>query len=76
VTPWAPSLAALCAGLLLACGKYGPPVRASEAQQPETKRSFEIPLPSASEPEPAAPAAPPAEPAPPSEEEPPPEGAP
>jgi hypothetical protein len=78
VTPWAASLAALCVGLLLACGKYGPPVRASEAQQPETKRSFEIPLPSASEPEPepAAPAAPPGEPAPPSEEEPPPEGAP
>jgi hypothetical protein len=70
VTRWPRALAVLCAGLWLACGKYGPPLRASEQQQPETKRSFEIPLPSTVEPAPAA------EPAPPSEQEPPPEGAP
>ena len=63
------ALAAACA-LLLGCGRYGPPVRASEEPKPEKKRSFEIPLPGAdpSEPAPAAPAQP--------EEEPPPEGAP
>jgi hypothetical protein len=74
--------ALLLAGALagaLACGKYGPPVRAGEAKPP-AKKSFEIPLPGSTEPgpgpgagqpEPATPEA-----SPPVEEEPPPEGAP
>jgi hypothetical protein len=62
----------LLIGLLLACGKYGPPVRAAERKtEPEAKPSFEVPLPGVPAPEPRpAPAAP--EP----EREPPPEGSP
>jgi hypothetical protein len=71
-------LLALGLGLLLACGKYGPPVRAAAAkpEKPAAKPSFVVPLPSVPEPAPA-PAAPetPAPPAPP-EQEPPPEGSP
>jgi len=69
-------LGALLLGLLLACGKYGPPVRASEEKQPEPEPRIEIPLPAVSDeqaPESSAPP-PPAEP--PIEEEPPLEGAP
>jgi hypothetical protein len=60
----------LLLAVLLACGKYGPPVRAAERKPaPETKpRSFEVPLPG------VAPAPAPAAPEP--EREPPPEGSP
>ena len=59
----------LLVGLLLACGKYGPPVRAAEQKaEPEAKPSFQVPLPGVQSPtEPSAP-----EP----EREPPPEGSP
>jgi hypothetical protein len=65
----------LALGALLACGKYGPPVRASEAaaKKPAQKPSLEVPLPSVMQPEPAAPTPTP-EPEP--EREPPPEGSP
>jgi hypothetical protein len=56
--------------LALACGKYGPPVRAGEAQAKKEKPAFEVPLPQLeepAEPEPLEPVR---------EEEPPPEGAP
>ena len=60
----------LLVGLLLACGKYGPPVRAAEqTAEPEAKPSFQLPLPGVQSPEPE-PSAP--EP----EREPPPEGSP
>jgi len=62
-------LGGLLLGLLSACGKYGPPVRAGEVEPPEAKPSIEIPLPPVSDE--VAPEAAPA-----SEEEPPPEGAP
>jgi hypothetical protein len=64
-------LLALCAaaGLLLGCGKYGPPVRATAAERPTERPSIEVPLPSVTEPE-AAPVTPE------SEQEPPPEGSP
>ena len=67
-------VATLVGGLLLvlltaACGKYGPPVRASEVEPPEAKPSIEIPLPAVSDE--TAP-----EPGPAPEQEPPPEGAP
>ena len=55
--------------LLLACGKYGRPVRASEVPEPKPPPRVEVPLPEI--PEPGAPEA-----APPVEEEPRPEGAP
>ena len=65
--------ATLLGGLLLcllaACGKYGPPVRASEVEPPEAKPSIEVPLPPVSDE--VAPEAGPA-----GEEEPPLEGAP
>ena len=68
-------LAALALGLALACGKYGPPVRAGSEPAPAKKPTVEIPLPIVPEGE-THPATPP-EPAPaPDEEEPPPEGAP
>jgi hypothetical protein len=72
VTAPAASLAALALAGLLGCGKYGPPVRASEAKRPAPKPTLEIPLPSTSGPGEPAPA--PGEP--PAEQEPPPEGAP
>lgn len=62
-------LGSLLLVLLAACGKYGPPVRASEVEPPEARPSIEIPLPPVSDE-----TAPEAGPAP--EEEPPPEGAP
>jgi hypothetical protein len=68
-----PRLLALlgAAGLLLGCGKYGPPVRAAAAERPAERPGIEVPLPAVTEPPaPAAPAAP--EP----EREPPPEGSP
>ena len=71
--PLATRLGGLLLGLLLGCGKYGPPVRASEMKPPEPEPRIEIPLPAASEEEAPAPDA---TPAPPSEEEPPLEGAP
>jgi hypothetical protein len=59
-------------GALFACGKYGPPVRASEVEaKPAERPSLEVPLPSVMEP---APAPEPAAPEP--EREPPPEGSP
>ena len=77
MTRLAASLACLVLGLVLACGKYGPPVRAG-AEPAARKPSVGIPLPIVPEGEsrhPAPPQPAPA-PAPDSEEEPPPEGAP
>ena len=62
--------------LLLACGKYGAPVRAEAEPKPESKQSVETPLPALPErgaPDPDAPL-PATEP--PIEKEPPPEGSP
>jgi hypothetical protein len=76
--PLASVLGGLLLGLLVGCGKYGPPVRAGEEKQPESEPRIEIPLPSAAEegaPAPGA-GAPAAQPPPPLEAEPPPEGAP
>jgi hypothetical protein len=73
VTRRAAALAALLAlAGLLACGKYGPPVRAGEEEKPAPKPTLEIPLPSTTGP--SEPATEPGEP--PVEQEPPPEGAP
>ncbi len=75
---FAASLACLLLGLALACGKYGPPVRAGAEPAAAKKPAVAIPLPVVPEGESRHPAPP--EPAPPpapeSEEEPPPEGAP
>jgi hypothetical protein len=60
--------------LALACGKYGPPVRAGQAKAEKPAPRLEVPLPAPREAEPAV--APEAEPGPELEEEPPPEGAP
>ena len=65
------------ASFSLACGKYGPPLRAGQARAERSTPKLEVPLPAPpeAEPEPAAP-----EPAPEGEveveQEPPPEGAP
>lgn len=72
MTRRAAALAALALAGLLACGKYGPPVRAGEEEKPAPKPTLEIPLPSTTGP--SGPAPVPAEP--PVEQEPPPEGAP
>jgi hypothetical protein len=61
--------------LALACGKYGAPLRASEAAEPAKKPGLGLKLPPASkgaEPSPSQPAPPPTAP----ETEPPPEGEP
>jgi hypothetical protein len=59
----------------LACGKYGPPVRAGQARAEKPAPKIEVPLPApAPEAGPAGEPAPPAEPE--VEREPPPEGAP
>jgi len=68
--------ALLLLALALACGKYGPPVRAGQARAQKPAPRLEVPLPVPPEAEPAgAPEAGPA-PRPEVEEEPPPEGAP
>lgn len=68
--------ALLILALALACGKYGPPVRAGQARAEKPAPRLEVPLPAPPEAEPAV--APEVEPAPGPkvEEEPPPEGAP
>jgi hypothetical protein len=68
--------ALLLLALALACGKYGPPVRAGQARAEKPAPRLEVPLPAPPEAEPAV--APEAEPTPGPEveEEPPPEGAP
>jgi len=60
--------------LALACGKYGPPVRAGEVEPKKPAAKFEVPLPQPGIAPPEAAPGPEAEPA--AEEEPPPEGAP
>jgi hypothetical protein len=72
VTRLAASLALLF--FALACGKYGPPVRASAAAKPAKAPESVIPLPVAPESAPSPEPAP--APEPPREEEPPPEGSP
>jgi hypothetical protein len=69
VTRLSAAVLALLLALLLACGKYGKPVRASEVPEPKRPPRVEVPLPTV--PEAGAPEA-----EPPAEEEPPPEGAP
>jgi hypothetical protein len=69
VTRWAAALLGVLFVLLLACGKYGKPVRASEVREAKPPPRVEVPLPAI--PGTGAPEA-----APPGEEEPPPEGAP
>lgn len=54
----------------LACGKYGPPLRASQARAEKPAPTLEVPLPAPADAEPAGEAGPEVE------EEPPPEGAP
>ena len=76
VRRFAASLAFLVLGLALACGKYGPPVRASAAAEPERKPEPVLPLPLAPEGETRRSAPPERAPDPEREEEPPPEGAP
>jgi hypothetical protein len=72
----------LALGCVLACGKYGPPVRAGEAAEEPRQKGIALPFPqggSKEEPEAApAPFPAPVTPAPPAtpEEEPPPEGSP
>lgn len=62
---------------LLACGKYGPPLRASEQRaKAAEKPSVEVPLPGFGTPEPEPAPAPEAPAAPEPEREPPPEGSP
>jgi hypothetical protein len=75
VTRVAASVACLLLGLALACGKYGPPVRAG-AEPAAKKPAVAIPLPVVPEGETRRPAPAEPAPAPETEEEPPPEGAP
>ena len=66
-------LLALC-GVALACGKYGPPIRADQAKADKPTPRLEVPLPAPMGGQPSP--APTPEPEPEVEQEPPPEGSP
>jgi hypothetical protein len=68
--------ALLLLAFALACGKYGPPVRAGQVEAERPAPRIEVPLPAPAPEAPGAEPAPPAEPGTEVEQEPPPEGTP